>query len=72
MAYEIMTVKHPEVVVQLSGEDGNIFSIAGRVGKALRRAHVSSDEIKEFYSAVAASSSYDHALCTVMEWVTTK
>ena len=29
--------KYPDVEVQLSGEDGNVFSIIGRIAKALRR-----------------------------------
>ena len=39
------TIKHPEVVVQLSGEDGNAFAVMGAVSKALRAAGYG-DEVK--------------------------
>lgn len=60
--------KHPDVVVNLVGEDGNAFAILGRVEKALRRAGIDVDERKEFQSE-ATSGDYDHLLRTVMEWV---
>ena len=66
-----MTVKYPEIVVQLSGEDGNAFFIIGRVSKALRRAGVSTAEIDEF-AKDAMSGDYDHVLQTAMKWVETK
>ncbi len=63
-----MKVKYPNVSVQLSGEDGNAFSIIGRVGKALRRAKVPESEIEAF-QADAMSGDYDHVLQTAMKWV---
>lgn len=61
--------KYPEIEVQLTGEDGNIFYIMGRVTRALRRAHVPEAEIKEFTEQVTSSESYDAALQVVMRWV---
>ena len=63
-------VKYPDVHVQLTGEDGNVFFIMGRIGTALRRANVPQEEIDKFYEE-AKSSDYDNALQTVMKWVET-
>jgi hypothetical protein len=63
-----MDVKYPDIEVQLTGEDGNAFSIIGRVRKALQRAGVPDAEIKEF-SDEAMSGDYDNVLQTAMKWV---
>jgi hypothetical protein len=63
-----MSVKHPEVEVQLVGNDGNAFAILGTVSKALRRAGVSAEEVSDF-NAEATSGDYDHLLQTAMRWV---
>jgi hypothetical protein len=63
-----MTPRFPDVRVQLAGKDGNAFSIAGRVRKALERnGHYA--EGSEFFSE-ALSGDYDHLLQTVFRWVT--
>ncbi len=63
-----MTVRFPEVSVQLTGEDGNAFAILGKVQKALRRGGASGEAIDEFM-AEAKSGDYDHLLQTAMRWV---
>lgn len=63
-----MEVKYPDVSVKLVGEDGNIFSIIGRISKALRRAG-HSDVVEEFQKEITSSSSYDEALGVAMKWV---
>ena len=63
-----MEPKFPEIEVQLSGEDGNAFSIIGRVQKAMRRAGVSVEDIKIFQDD-ATSGDYDHVLTIAMETV---
>jgi len=65
-----MILRHPEVTVQLSGEDGGGAHIIGRVRVALRRAGVSAEEIEE-YTNEATSGDYDHLLQTTMRWVGT-
>lgn len=60
--------KHPEVVVQLSGEDGNAFAIMGAVSKALRLAGYG-DEVSA-YQSEATSGDYDLLLQVTMKWVT--
>ena len=61
-------VRFPEIEVQLTGEDGNAFTVMGRVGKALKRAGHRA-EVQEFY-AEAMRGDYDHLLATAMRWVT--
>lgn len=60
--------KHPDVSVQLAGEDGNIFFILGRVTQALKRAgyYEDSDILAE---EVMACEDYDEALQAVMRMV---
>jgi hypothetical protein len=60
--------RHPDVQVQLTGEDGNAFAILGRTSAALRRAGVAPDEI-DAYLAEGTSGDYDHLLATTMGWV---
>lgn len=63
-----MTVKYPEIEVQLVGGDANAFAILGAVTKALRNAGVEKSEQEEFM-AEAKSGDYDHLLQTAMKWV---
>lgn len=67
-----MTAKYPEITVQLSGEDGNIFHILGRIRSAMRQQGVDSDEIDRFSEQIAAAKSYDEALRVCIEWVDCK
>lgn len=63
-------VRYPDVNVNLVGLDGNAYAIMARVRGALRRAGVSSEEIKD-YEAQAKSGDYDNLLAVTMEWVAT-
>ena len=63
------TIKHPEVNVQLSEEDGNAFMILERVKSAMKKSGVNEDECKEFMDD-ATSEDYDHLLQTCAKWVT--
>jgi hypothetical protein len=60
--------KH-DIKVQLSGEDGNIFSIMGRVTLAMKRAGLPAEEREEFARELTSAESYDAALQCVMRWV---
>lgn len=60
--------KFPHVHVKLTGTDGNVFSIIGKVSGALRRAGLK-DEAKEFTSTAMSSDSYDAVLILCMETV---
>lgn len=53
---------------KLIGEDGNIFSILGRVGRALKEDD-QEEKVKEVNSRVINSGSYDEALKIIMEYV---
>ena len=63
-----MSVKYPNIKVKLSGEDGNAFSIIGRVLKAMKKAKVSEEERTQFKKE-AMSGDYDNLLQVVMSWV---
>lgn len=64
-------VKHPEIVVELVGHDGNAFAVMGKVQKALRKADVPEEEVKEYLDEAMAGD-YNHLLQTTMAWVTVK
>lgn len=63
-----MTVKFPEVEVDLIGMDSNAFSIIASVRKSLRRAGVDQEQVDLFVQE-ATSGDYDHLLQTVTKWV---
>lgn len=64
----MITVKFPHVKVELVGQDGNAFSIIGRVCRAIRKAKVSEDDITE-YQQQAMAGDYNHLLRVTMETV---
>ncbi len=65
-----MTIKFPEITVELSEMDGNALSIIGRTTKAMRRGGVDKGAIDAFRTE-AMSGDYDHLLQTVMATVET-
>ena len=56
------------ISVRLVGEDGNAFSVLGRVRAALRR-NGESPEFIDAFTKEATSGDYDHLLATVMKVV---
>jgi hypothetical protein len=56
-----------KVKVKLVGEDGNAFSIIGRVSRALKSAGYR-DEATEFQHRAASQPSYDALLQLVLEY----
>lgn len=54
--------------VQLTGEDGNVFAIIGRVSKALKRAGFP-DMAQEFTQKAMSAKSYDEVLCLCDDYV---
>ena len=60
--------KYPEVKVQLTGKDGNIFYILGRCKNA-SRGKMTNEQFEEF-SKDLMSGDYNHALNTVQEYFT--
>lgn len=60
--------KYPEIEVSILGRDGNAFAIMGAVSNALRKAGISSDEVKE-YTSESMSGDYENLLRTAMKWV---
>jgi menaquinone-dependent protoporphyrinogen IX oxidase len=61
-------VKYPDVHVQLTGRDGNVFSIIGAVSAALKRAG-HQVEAEEFASRAMDSASYEEVLALVQRTV---
>ena len=62
-----MSVKYPNVRVQLTGNDGNAFAVLGRCVAAAKRQGVSSEECETFVGE-ATSGDYNHLLATAMKW----
>jgi hypothetical protein len=60
--------RFPDVTVQLSGEDGNAFTILGKVAHALRRAGATAEQVTEF-TQEATLGDYNHLLRTATAWV---
>lgn len=60
--------KYPNVTVQLTGNDGNAFTILGVVTKAMRREGISREEQSAF-TEEAMSGDYDNLIQTAMKWV---
>ncbi len=63
-------MKEPSIkpTVKLIGQDGNAFSIMGRVKQALRRAGADKEYIDK-YLGEATSGDYNHLLAVSMEYV---
>lgn len=59
--------KYPEIMVPLVGEDGNAFSILGRVSRIMKRKGIHEEKWDEFH-AEATAGDYDNLLVTVMKW----
>lgn len=60
--------RYPNITVKLSDEDGNAFAILGRVTKAMKRAGLTEDQIKE-YKDDATTGDYNHLLVTTINYV---
>ena len=63
-----MTGPQTKPTVKLIGQDGNAFSILGRVKQALRRAGADKEYIDQYLSE-ATSGDYDHLLAVSMGYV---
>lgn len=62
-----MTPKHPDIIVVLTGQDGNAFAILGRCRAAARDAGLSDEDIAAFMDEAMAGDC-DHLLQTAMRW----
>ena len=59
--------KYPDIQVELTGHDGNAFSILGRCNQAMRRARIPQEE-RDAFQKEATAGNYDHLLATCIEW----
>lgn len=66
--FPTVTPRFPTVTVQLSGEDGNVFSIIGRISQALKRAG-EVEGAAEFVKQAWEQESYDAVLQLAMRTV---
>lgn len=63
-----METRFPNINVQLSGTDGNAFSIIGKVKRALADGGATYEEVNVFMDE-ATSGDYDNVVATAMRWV---
>ena len=61
-------IKYPQVKVKLTGTDGNMLMLAGRVSAAMKKAGLR-DEAREFTEQIFKCRSYDEALRLMMSTV---
>lgn len=61
-------VKYPDIAVQLSDVDGNVFNLIGVVRKTIRR-EVSADAAEEFTKVAMSVGSYDEVIQLIMQTV---
>lgn len=62
-----MTPKYPDIIVTLTGQDGNAFAVLGRCREAARDAGLPDEEIGAFMDEAMAGD-YDDLLQTAMRW----
>lgn len=62
-----MEPKYPDITVQLTGNDGNAFTVLGLCQRAARKAGLPQEEIDAF-RAEATAGDYNHLLQTAMRW----
>jgi hypothetical protein len=65
---DLSPVGKPKIRVALVGEDGNAFSIMGRVSRAMRKNGYTNDEVEK-YTKEAMAGDYDHLLQVTMSYV---
>lgn len=64
-------IKYPHITVQLTGNDGNAFSIMGQVTKAMKQGGCTKQQCDE-YMTEAMSGDYNNLLQVSMATVTVK
>ena len=57
-----------DIEVQLTGQDGNAFSIMGAVVRGMKKAGATPVEVAEFQKE-AMSGDYENLLSTAQKWV---
>ena len=62
-----MTPKHPNVTVELTGQNGNAFVILGLCKQAAQEYGLEKTEVDAFIEE-ATSDDYDHLLQTAIHW----
>ena len=65
------TPLYPEIVVTLTGADGNSLSIVSLVSRAIKR-ELDDRMLADAFVAEALSGDYDNVINTCFKWVTVK
>lgn len=60
--------KYPHITVQLTGENGNAFTLLGHTMRAMRKAGINKVAIADFV-AEAVSDDYNHLIQTIQKTV---
>ena len=60
--------RYPDVVVRLSGVDGNAFNLLGLTAATMRAAGYG-DAVDSFLAEAMGSGTYNEVLQTIMRWV---
>jgi hypothetical protein len=58
--------KHEDIIVKLSGVNGNVFILMSTCTMAMRKAKVDQHMITEFIDTVMSCTSYDEALALMV------
>jgi TolB-like protein len=59
----------PNLVVQLTGTDGNAFALIGKVAREMKRAGVREELVTQFKADCLGAESYENLLQIIMDWV---
>jgi len=62
-------IKHPKVIVHLTGSGGINFAVLARVQKAMRKEKLPKPEVDAFFKE-AQSGDFNHLIRTCTEWFT--
>lgn len=64
-----MDTKFPKITVQLSGGDGNVYGLIGKVWNALENGGVSGQLVSKFVEEAMDAEDYDGVIKVCMNWV---
>ena len=64
-----MRVKYPDVTVQLTGKNGNVYNLLGIVAGGMRKSGLSIKDKEDFIEEATSSGSYDEVIQLIMRTV---
>lgn len=63
------TPKYPNIIVELSDKNGNVFNLMALCTQEMKRAGLTKEEQEEFRKQMMHSD-YDNAIITCLNWFT--